>query len=71
MPAIIMDFGKGHEDLNLYRINGNKEEIYKAIDDMKNLGCEIFSIVALEKAHKHWSVLIKIKIPEASEKKKS
>jgi hypothetical protein len=68
MAAIIMDFGKHQHDLNLLRINGSKEEIYEAIDDMKNLGCEIWGTpIALEKAHKHWSVLIKVKIPEVEE----
>jgi hypothetical protein len=66
-----MDFGKGHEGLNLYKINGDKEEIYKAIDDLRNLGCEVWGTpIALEKSHKHWSVLIKVKVPEITEEEK-
>lgn len=65
-----MDFGKNNDGLNLYRINGSKAEIYKAIDDIKKLGCEIYNIVALEKAHKDWSVLIKVKIPEIKKKER-
>jgi len=65
LGAIIADFGKNEEGLNLFRINGSKAEIEKAFQDFQNLGCEIWDDpVELEKAHKHWSVLIRIKIPE-------
>lgn len=64
MAAIIGDFGKNKDGLNLLRINGTKEEIEKAITDIKNVGCEIYDALDYEKAHKHWSILIKIKIPE-------
>ena len=65
MGAIVADFGRNEEGLNLFRINGNKDEIEKALQDFKNLGCEIWEDpIALEKSHKHWSVLIRIKIPE-------
>ena len=69
MGAIVADFGRNEEGLNLFRINGSKAEIEKALQDFKNLGCEIWEDpIALEKAHKHWSVLIRIKIPEIEEK---
>lgn len=64
MGAIIGDFGKNEEGLNLFRINGTKEEISKAVQDFKDLGCEIWDEIELEKAHKHWSILIRIKVPE-------
>ena len=65
MGAIVADFGRNEEGLNLFRINGSKAEIEKALQDLKNLGCEIWEDpIALEKAHKHWSVLIRIKMPE-------
>ena len=67
MGAIVADFGRNEEGLNLFRINGSKAEIEKALQDLKNLGCEIWEAIALEKAHKHWSVLIRIKIPEIQE----
>jgi hypothetical protein len=69
LGAIVADFGRNEEGLNLFRINGSKAEIEKALQDLKNVGCEIWEDpIALEKAHKHWSVLIKIKIPEIQEK---
>jgi len=69
LGAIVADFGRNEEGLNLFRINGSKAEIEKALQDFKNLGCEIWEDpIALEKAHKHWSVLIRIKIPEIEEK---
>ena len=65
MAAIVADFGKNEEGLNLLRINGTKAEIEKAIQDFKDLGCEIWDDpYELEKSHKHWSILIRIKIPE-------
>lgn len=65
MAAFIADFGKNEEGLNLYRINGTKNEIEKALQDLKNLGCELWeNPVELEKAHKAWSILIRIKLPE-------
>jgi hypothetical protein len=69
LGAIVADFGRNEEGLNLFRINGSKQEIEKALQDFKNLGCEIWdNPIELEKAHKHWSILIKIKIPEIQEK---
>ena len=65
MAAIIGDFGKNEIGLNLYRINGTKEEIESAIHDLKELGCELWDEpYVLEKAYKQKSVLIRIKIPE-------
>ena len=71
MAAIIADFGKNEEGLNLFRINGTKEEIEKAIQDIKNVGCEIYEAFDYEKAHKHFSILIKIKIPEVQKEKEA
>lgn len=64
MGAIIGDFGKNQEGYNLFRINGSKDEIQKAISDLENLGCEVWEPYEMEQAHKHWSVLVKIQIPE-------
>jgi hypothetical protein len=65
MAAIIMDFGKNNEGVNLYRINGSKEEIEKAIADLKSIGCELWDEpYQLEKSHKHWSVLVRFQVPE-------
>lgn len=68
MGAIIMDFGKDTEGINLFRINGTKVEIEKAIQDIKDLGCEFWGEpYELEQSHKHWSVLVKFLIPEFTE----
>lgn len=67
MGAIIGDFGRDKQGLNLYRINGTKIEINKAIEDLKELGCEVWQPYEFEKSHKHFSVLIKIQVPEIKE----
>ena len=67
MGAIIADFGKNERGINIFRINGTKEEINKAIEDIKKLGAEVWGEPFLfEKAHKHWSVLVRIQLPEFS-----
>jgi hypothetical protein len=70
LAAIIADFGKNKDGLNLLRINGTKEEIEKAIQNIKDVGCEVYEVYDYEKAHKHWSVLIRIKIPEEDQAEK-
>jgi hypothetical protein len=70
LGAIIGDFGKTEEGCNLFRINGTKDEINKAIDDMKKLGAEVWGEpILFEKAHKHLSVLVKIQLPEEMHEK--
>jgi hypothetical protein len=70
MGAIIADFGKNEQGLNVYRINGSKEEIAQAIQDMKDLGLELWGeYYPLEKAHKHWSILVKFQLPKELDKK--
>ena len=64
MSAFIGDFGKDSEGINLYRINGSKDEIKKAILDLIELGCEIWEPYELEKSFSQWSVLVKVQIPE-------
>lgn len=69
MGAFIGDFGRNAEGLNLFRINGTKLEIEKAIQDFKDVGCELWDEpYELEKSHKHWSVLVRFKIPEVAQK---
>lgn len=59
-----MDFGKNNDGLYLFRINGSVNEIDEAIQDLKNIGCEVWGEpFKLERAHKHWSVLVKVQIP--------
>lgn len=70
MGAIIGDFGKNDQGVNLFRINGTKDEIRKAIDDLVELGCEVWQPYEWEKSHKHWSVLIKVQIPEIQDQER-
>jgi hypothetical protein len=68
MGAIIADFGKNEKGLNIFRINGTREEINKAIDDIGKFGAEVWGEPYLfEKSHKHWSVLIRVQMPEFEE----
>lgn len=71
MAAFIADFGKNEEGLNLFRINGKKDEIEKAIQEIKKTGCIVFDEAVFEKSYKEYSVLIKIKIPAAKNMKKA
>jgi hypothetical protein len=70
LGAIIGDFGKNDQGVNLYRINGTKDEIRKAIDDLVEIGCEVWQPYEWEKSHKHWSVLIKVQIPEIQDQER-
>jgi hypothetical protein len=62
-----MDFGKNKEGISLYRINGSKDEINQAIDQFKDLGCEVWDEIELEKSHKSWSVLLRLMLPNEEE----
>ena len=70
MGAIIGDFGKNDQGVNLFRINGTKDDIKKAIDDLVELGCEVWQPYEWEKSHKHWSVLIKVQVPEIADQER-
>ena len=59
MGAFIVDFGKNKDGLNLYRINGTKEEIEDAIDRFSALGIEVSEPYEFEKAHMQSSVLVR------------
>lgn len=59
-----MNFGRVENNLFLFRINGNKAEIEKAIQELKDLGLELITKIEYEKSHKHLSVLVKFYIPE-------
>jgi hypothetical protein len=67
MGAIICDFGKTIDGLYLYRINGDKKEIEKYIEELKHLGCEFYDETELEQTWKQYSVLLKIKFPHKLE----
>lgn len=71
MAAFIGDFGKNKDGLYLFRINGTKAEIQKAIQDIKDLGCEIHEEpIEFEKAYMQWSVLLKMWLPTEIEKER-
>jgi hypothetical protein len=63
MGAFIVNFGKNKDGLNLYRINGTKEEIEDAIEKLSALGIELSEPYEFEKAHMQSSVLVKMKMP--------
>jgi uncharacterized protein YifE (UPF0438 family) len=67
MGAIICDFGKTIDGLHMYRINGDKKEIEKYIEELKHLGCELYDETELERTWKQYSVLLKIKFPHKLE----
>jgi hypothetical protein len=62
------NFGKNEEGLNVIRINGTRKELDEAIQEIKDLGYEVYNPIEIEKAHKEVSVLLKLLIPEIVEK---
>jgi hypothetical protein len=67
MGVFIADFGKTNDGLYLYRINGDRKEIEKYIEELKHLGCELYDETELERTWKQFSVLLKIKFPHKIE----
>jgi hypothetical protein len=63
---MICDFGKNKDGVNLYRINGGKNQIQKAIDELTQLGCEIWTPYEFERVGRgdEFTVLLKVQIPE-------
>jgi hypothetical protein len=62
------NFGKNEDGLNVIRINGTRKELDEAIQEIKDLGYEVYNPIEIEKAHKEVSVLLKLLIPEIVEK---
>jgi hypothetical protein len=59
----VAEFGKDKEGVSTYRINGEKEDLLIIIKEAKDLGFSFWEKPILEKAHKHYSVLLKLYIP--------
>jgi hypothetical protein len=64
--AIVMigDFGKDEEGVYTYRINGDKADLEKIIQESKDLGYEFWTEPVIEKIWKNYTLLLKIYIPE-------
>ena len=59
----VANFGTDNEGVTTFRINGEKEDLVTIIKEAKDLGFEFWEKPNLEKAHKHYSVLLKVYIP--------
>lgn len=59
----VADFGKTEEGVLTYRINGKKNDLYRMIEEIEVIGFTFMEPPIVEKAHKHWSVLVKILLP--------
>lgn len=77
MGVQFYDFGKKSDGTNLMKIFGKEEEVKKAIERLKNEGCEVREPYEIEeKAHNHFTCIFRLRIPieegdleEAKEKK--
>jgi hypothetical protein len=62
---MIGDFGVNSEGVHTYSINAtSKDEIYKMIDDVKELGFKFWNTPNLTYKAKTWHVLLQIYIPK-------
>jgi hypothetical protein len=64
--AIVMigDFGKDEEGVRTYRINGDKADLERIIQESADLGYEFWIEPVIEKSWKTYTLLLKIYIPE-------
>jgi hypothetical protein len=62
---MIGDFGKNEEGVHTFRVNAStKEDIYKVIEESKEMGWKFWDTPNIEKVHKTWSVLLKLYNPK-------
>jgi hypothetical protein len=62
---MIGDFGKNSEGVHTYSINAtSKDEIYKMIDEVRELGFKFWETPNLTFKARTWHVLLKIYIPK-------
>lgn len=63
--ALIMigNFGTNVEGITTFRINGDKEDLYQILEEAKKMGYKFWDTPNIVKAHKTWSVLLKIYEP--------
>lgn len=59
----VANFGKDSEGVLTYRVNGEKEDLLTIIKEAKDLGFQFWQNPIIEKAHKHYSVLLRLYIP--------
>ena len=57
-------FGSNKEGVTTYRVNGELEDLVTIIDEAKNIGYAFFETPIVEKSHKHYSVLLRLYVPE-------
>ena len=60
----VADFGMDNEGVTTYRINGEKQDLITIIKEAKALGFKFWKKPIIQKAHKHYSVLLKLYIPK-------
>jgi hypothetical protein len=65
--VIISDFGKNEEGVRTYRVNGEKVDLEKAIEELREVGWGFWAEPKIEVSHKHWTVLLKIYNPKEYE----
>jgi hypothetical protein len=62
---MIGDFGINKENVRTYRINATtKDDIYKIIDEAREMGWKFFNTPNILKVHKTYSVLLQIYDPK-------
>lgn len=63
--VMIGKFGKSEEGIFTYRISATaKDDLYTIIEEAKELGFRFWEKPVIEKAHRTWSVLLKLYIPK-------
>jgi hypothetical protein len=60
----VSDFGIDEHGVITYRINGEKDDLHHIINEAKELGVIFREEPIFEKAHKHFSVLLRFYVPE-------
>jgi hypothetical protein len=65
--VMIGDFGRDKEGIYTYRINATgKDDLYELIQAVRNQGWKFFDTPNILKAHKTYSVLLKLYKPSES-----
>lgn len=60
---IVAHFGTNSEGITTYRVNGEKQDLLTIIKEAQDIGFKFWEKPVLERAHKHYSVLLKLYIP--------
>jgi hypothetical protein len=60
---MIGDFGS-QDGIQVYRICGSKEDIYRVLDEARDMGHKFWDTPVINHVHNsQWTVLLKLKIP--------